>query len=445
MRPAQRLLQLLDDDTSQDGAGAPREVSPRQARSFVLQLLAQIASKCADTLGSSRVVLPWLLSSIGAPTLFIAWLVPIRESLSLIPQLAVAANLRKRAIRKNVYVWGAILQGICVLAMPLSLALPSPSMSAAAILLALAGFSVARSLCSVASKDVLGKTVAKGRRGKLSGLASSVAGVFTLCFGTGLLMFGGASSLPLLAAMLCIAGGLWIVAAVLYGQVPEQAGDTDDKTFGFEGILESALLLKTDKTLRLFVIARMLLVSTAYAIPFLVVIVFASAEGNNQALALVILAEGLAALTSGFIWGIYADRSAHRVLAAAGLLTAATLAAVLVAPSFAALFDALFDAMFAPTMLTPSTAGLAGALALYVAAIAHQGTRLGRKTYIVDLANEDNRAAYVAISNTVIGIFVMLGGTLGWVAQTAGTESVLMILMAMAVVGAGVSWTLRPV
>ncbi|EED31441.1 permease, major facilitator superfamily [gamma proteobacterium NOR5-3] len=428
--PADNLFELLSDE---ENARACRDISEDackdQPQSFTLQLLAQIASKCADTLGSSRVVLPWLLSSIAAPAFFIAWLVPIRESLSLIPQLAIAANLRKRPIRKRVYVLGATLQGLCMLAMPLSLLLPGPSLSATAMLAALAVFSMARGLCSVASKDVLGKTVAKGRRGRLAGLASSAAGIFTLGFGCFLLLSNGKTSLTLLIAMLCVAGILWLVAALLFSRVPEQPGATDGGASALNNALQSAQLLKTDAALRAFVLARMCLVSTAYAIPFLVVMVFANTDGGVRALACVIVAEGLAALTSGLVWGIYADRAAHQVMMIAGLLTAITLGVVLVTPA---------DVMAAAE-------GLAGAIALYIAAIAHQGTRLGRKTYVVDLATADNRAAYVAISNSVIGVFVFLGGSLGWMAQHFGNDVVLGVLMVIALLGAALSWRLKPV
>ncbi|WOJ98017.1 MFS transporter [Congregibacter brevis] len=428
--PSETVFELLSDE---ENARACRDISDDacdvQPRSFTLQLLAQLASKCSDTLGSSRIVLPWLLSSIGAPAFFIAWLVPIRESLSLMPQLAIAASLRKQPLRKHVYVLGAFLQGLCMLAMPMALLLPNASLTASAILISLALYSLARGLCSVASKDVLGKTVAKGRRGRLGGLASSVAGVFTIAFGLFLLLSEGKTSLPLLVTMLCCAGALWLIAALLYWQVPEQAGATEGGASALKSALNSATLLKTDTALRAFVFTRMLLISTAYAIPFLVVMVFANAEGSTRALALVMLAEGLAAMTSGVFWGIYSDRASHRVMAISGLLTAGTLAAVLCASE---------DWMKA-------AGGLAGAIAIYVAAIAHQGTRLGRKTYIVDLADADNRAAYVAISNTVIGCFVLLGGTLGLIAQRFGNDMVLATLLLMAALGAVLSFRLERV
>lgn len=41
--------------------------------------------------------------------------------------------------------------------------------------------------------------------------------------------------------------------------------------------------------------------------------------------------------------------------------------------------------------------------------ISYQGVRLGRSTHIVDMADPETRAAYTALSNSIIGI-VLLGG-----------------------------------
>lgn len=45
------------------------------------------------------------------------------------------------------------------------------------ILVALAAFALARSLTSIAAKDVLGRTVPKDQRGQITGLATVTAGV----------------------------------------------------------------------------------------------------------------------------------------------------------------------------------------------------------------------------------------------------------------------------
>jgi hypothetical protein len=67
-------------------------------------------------------------------------------------------------------------------------------------------------------------------------------------------------------------------------------------------------------------------------------------------------------------------------------------------------------------------------LLLFVAAVAHQGARVGRKTYLVDMASSENRAQYTAVSNTVIGLFLFSGAGLGVIDAVYGTASVLLFL-----------------
>lgn len=403
----------------------PDDACDEQPRAFTLQLAAQTLSKLADTLSSSRVVLPWLFGAISAPAAFIAWLLPLRESLSLLPQLVVAARLRSQPLRKGFYVSGALAQGLCLLGMPAALLLPTPTLTALAVIALLILFSLARGVCSVASKDVLGKTVSKKRRGRLTGLAGSAAGLFTVVLACSLLLAGmttaGEAAVPVLVAMLLAASLCWLAVAWFYRRVPEVPGATEGGGNALDTALESLALLRSDAPFRHFVIARMLLVAAAYAIPYLVVAAQQQGSGATTALAAILLAEGLAALSSSTVWGYWSDSASSRVMAAAALLTAFVLALavwmLVESPQF-------FGNPFI-------SAGL-----LYLAAVAHQGARVGRKTYLVDLATADTRAGYVAVSNTVIGLFMLCGGALGVLDARFGTVAVLGLLLVMALAAA---------
>jgi hypothetical protein len=413
---------LSEDEDARVCRDIPEAACSDQPRAFTLQLLSQVFSKLADTLGSSRVVLPWLLSAIAAPAFVIAWLLPLRESLSLLPQLLVAARLRRHPMRRGFYVAGALAQGLCMLAMPALLLLPSPGAAGLGILLLLSLFSLARGVCSVAAKDVLGKTVSKSRRGRLTGIAGSVAGAFTVGLAVALLLAGDAlrDTVPLLVGMLIGAALCWCVAALTYQRVPEVPGATAGGGNALDTALESLGMLRSDATFRHFVVTRMLLVSAAFTIPYLVVAAQRESAGVG-ALATILLAEGLASLASSTVWGYWSDRASEQVMAAAAFLTAAVLAL------------ALWLSLASPALLGDPRA--IGAL-LLLAAVAHQGARVGRKTYLVDIATADNRAAYVAVSNTVLGLFMLSGGALGVLDAAFGTAAVLAFLLALSVMAA---------
>lgn len=83
-------------------------------RNFFAYLFANFLSKVADELSSARLVLPWLLGALGAPAAFVGFLVPVREAGVLLPQLAVAAYIRRLPKRKGVWLLGAFLSAVAL-------------------------------------------------------------------------------------------------------------------------------------------------------------------------------------------------------------------------------------------------------------------------------------------------------------------------------------------
>ncbi len=71
---------------------------------------------------------------------------------------------------------------------------------------------------------------------------------------------------------------------------------------------------------------------------------------------------------------------------------------------------------------------------LFSSAVAHHGARVGRKTYLVDMATQDNRAQLTAVSNTVMGVVLLAGLLLGWVDAAYGVAAVLWVLAAIGVI-----------
>jgi MFS family permease len=136
-------------------------------------------------------------------------------------------------------------------------------------------------------------------------------------------------------------------------------------------------------------------------------------SGGVTGLGLLIVASGLASSLSAPLWGRMGDRSSRRVMvigaAAAGSVGLATW---------------LFETAGLPFMGSPWTyAGLFLLIAMF-----HSGVRLGRKVYLVDMATQESRSAYAAISNTVIGAAMLAGGAVGVVADLLQSAAVIALL-----------------
>ena len=161
----------------------PESACNEEARSFTTHVMALSTSKIADGLIDPKLVLSWLLATLGAPTLFIGLLVPVREAGSLLPQLFTAGALRRLAQRKWAWAAGSFVQGLSALAIAVAAITLEGAAAGMAIVGALAILAVARSVCSVTYKDVLGKTVSKSRRGTATGAATTVGAAAVLAYG----------------------------------------------------------------------------------------------------------------------------------------------------------------------------------------------------------------------------------------------------------------------
>lgn len=83
------------------------------------------------------------------------------------------------------------------------------------------------------------------------------------------------------------------------------------------------------------------------------------------------------------------------------------------------------------------------AVAPFVLNIGHSGGRIGRKTQIIDIAGGDAKAEYVAVSNTVIGVLLVVIGAAVGAVSALSLEAGLLMLAVMALAGAIVSMRLR--
>lgn len=194
-------------------------------RKILVHIGSLAATKTADGLIDPKLVLAWLLNTIGAPGYLIGLLVPMREAGSLLPQLLIAQRVERSAIRKNYWVAGSALQGLAAIGMAGAAMFLSGDAAAWAIVVLLAVLAVARSACSVSYKDVLARTVDKGARGRVSGTASTVSSIAIFAFAFMLATDVLPREPTYVAGAIAVAGVLWLCAAVLFYTLQETANE----------------------------------------------------------------------------------------------------------------------------------------------------------------------------------------------------------------------------
>jgi MFS family permease len=389
-------------------------------RNFFIYLISQTLTGLGDALSSPKTVLTWVMASVGAPTAMIALLVPIRESGSMLPQLALGGWVRNRPLRKPVWLVGSALQGVSVLSCALAALWLEGRTAGLVILTAVVAFSLARSLNSIASKDIVGKTIPKGRRGRLGGWSAGLSGLLTLGVGLWFTFGAGDRHDPAFYAGLLFAAGLmWLIALLVFSALQETPGETAGGVNGWRSAWQSLDLLRTDAPFRRFVLTRSLLLCSALTAPFYVVLARQHGDGSAAMLGVFMVAGGLASSVSAPVWGTRADSSSRQVMIQAALLTGA-------------LGVGAYGLMtWAPQLAT--TAWLFPVL-FFVLGVAHAGVRAGRKTYLVDLAGGVKRTDYVSVSNTLIALVLL---AMGAVTSFFSFLDPILIILGLSVLGLG--------
>ena len=111
---------LTSEDDGRVCRDIPETACQEQPGNFLKHVLSLAATKTGDGFADPKLVLSWLLSTLGAPAFAIGLLVPVREAGALLPQLVIAGWIRSLQRRKWVWAVGSLVQGLAVLGMAFS-------------------------------------------------------------------------------------------------------------------------------------------------------------------------------------------------------------------------------------------------------------------------------------------------------------------------------------
>ena len=413
-KPLGDAFQTITGTDPSDRKDAPKG----EVGNFFRHALSLSMTKTADGLIDPKLVLSWLLTHLGVPSVFIGLLVPIREAGALLPQILISNRIMALTRRKFAWAGGSAAQGVAVAVVLASALLLQGWALGVAVCAALAVFAVARSFCSVSYKDVLGRTVGKSRRGTVTGLAGSVSAAGVVIFGA-VLLSGVAGRETVVFWALGLAALLWLGSAVVFAGMDEPKAEPQrPKANPFSQFS----LLREDPQLARFVLSRGLLVATALAPPYLILLASQSGESEFRHLGLLLFASAGASFLSSYVWGRLADRSSRQVLMLAGVVAGVIL---LIAAGLG------WAGMMSGIWVLP--------VLLFGLMIAYHGVRNARSTYLVDMAPEDHRAAYTAVANTLVGMILLGGGIFGLAASAFGAVVVVAGFAGLSFAGAFVA------
>lgn len=415
---SRRAYDLLteEDDEGRACEAIPEEACVEAPRNYLLNAGNGAATKLAEQVASPGLVLPLLLAALGAPVALIGTLEPIRRGLSFLPQLPISGQLRRFPVRKWFWVVVGLVQAACLVGMAVVAGSLGGVLAGVLVVVALAVFSVASGIGSLAFQDVIGKTIPKPKRGRLLALRATAGGIFTLAVGLALWgTLGEDTSRTIFVLLLAGAAALWVLGAGLFAATVEVPGATAGGRNGFAEAREGMRALRGVVAFRRYVVARVLLSVVEVAVPFFALV---ATRSGASGLGVFLAAIGVANIVSNPFWGRVADRRSSRLVLALGGLTGVL--ATVVALVLAAIGN-VAPALFAVVFL--------------LAAMAEAGVRLARKAWVVNAAPEGQRPLWVSTSNVLAGIVILAMAGLGVIAQFTGVVTVLWLILALAAAG----------
>ncbi|MDA3902371.1 MAG: MFS transporter [Desulfuromusa sp.] len=402
-----------DDDLDRACQSIPVESCKETPWNFRINVCNGAASKLAEQIAGPNLILPWLFQLLGTPIWMFGFLMPIKQTFSLLPQMVVAGRIRQLAKRKWVWVGSGIIQALCLLLMiPVALLFP-PAAAGFSLLALLVVFSTASGTASVAFQDVLGKTIDKGQRGKLLARRALVGGILTTAAGLLLNRYRGTQQdLTPVLILLLIAVVLWALAALFFTLIREFPGAVQGGRNAISEARAGFQLFRHQRGFRQFLLARSLLLSVELATPFFVLHAGQLLQLKIQSIGSLVIAVGISQMLSSPFWGQMADRSSKDVMTLSALIAFSSVVLAIVLT-----FLPVYSIQYAGYMLVFVLIGLAEA-----------GVRLGRKTYLVDAAPHEERATYTAFSNSMVGIIAIVSGITGLIAQWLGASVMLLAI-----------------
>ena len=408
----------------------PPDVRRNVPRNGLLLVGGSGLQSSGDQTVNASTVLPWLFHVLGVPPQLIGLLVPIRESGSMLPQAFLTPLILKVKYRKHVFAAGSLVQAASVAGMALTAAWATGLIAGVLILLLLAVFSLGRCLCSIASKDVQGRTGPKGERGQINGLSTTAAGLVAITLGLGIRLLGGEDlGVPQLVGLLLLGAVFWVGSVALYMAVrepaDEDAGSEEDEAEeeAPNWLTQSWELLRDDVPFRHFVTVRSLLLVSSLSPPFIVALSTGSGSQGLGGLGSFVIASGVAALLGGRLFGRWADKSSKSLMSFGAAAASVVICAIVAAVSLPG-FDG--RSWWGTGIFV---------LGYFLLALLHTGVRVGRKTYVVDMAEGDKRTAYVAVSNSAMGVILLVVGAVSSALASFGIPFALVFLAGMGVTG----------
>ncbi len=360
---------------------------------------------------SQTTVLPSFISQLTDSAPLIGLASTIQTGAWLLPQLIAASYLSDKARKKPYLLLPAalgrpvflLLAGVLFLAGDLA-----PALILGLFFVSLAVFMGTDALAAVAWFDILGKAIPPARRGRLIGAGQVFSGLLTVGAGAVINAVLGPQGPPFphnYALLFFLAGLSFFASLLAIVFLREPVKPTQAKRLPWNAFLPKLwTVLRKNHAFSLVTALRLLTGLGGMAMPFYVVYATNELHFGAEAIGLFLSSQVVGSILAGFVWGYLNERSGSKIVIQCSTVLglASPLLALLIRP----------------------IGHLAGASTIYVYSLVFLAIGALNSSYmpgfinlVLELAPPEERATYIALTNTVCGVLLVVPFLGGWLLQ----------------------------
>jgi len=405
----------------------PADSSSQQKRNFRLGVLNGTWVFLGMNASHPSLVLSIFVRALGGSNALVGALSTIRFGGWYLPQFLAAGYVQPRQRKVPVTVATesvrTLLYGVLA-ALTLAWGLSRPTLLLVTLLVL---FSISRLLAGIgalARTDAIGKIIAPRRRVAFFAMRSFWGGL--AAFGIGFLVRfilgdGRPWSFPSgFVILFGLSTVCFAIATLVFSRLREKPGPRGLPTISLGAQLRRAPgLLRADPFFRRYILLRALLSMSQLAAPFYPVLALDVLDAPASMVGIYMSALTISSVVSNLLWQrISRHRSNVFVVKVAALLT-------VLEPVSAIVLLVLLPLLTAATQSPPIYAAYAFSLVFLVSGTSASGRGIGLMASLLDLAPDEERASYVGLVNTLLGMVSLLTIAAGALIDRLGYAPVL--------------------
>lgn len=363
---------------------------------------------------SPTTIIPSFLTELGASSATIGLITTLQRACWLLPQLIAARYMANKPYKKPAVLWAAgIGRSLLFFLAGLVWATGArpPGLITVLVALIISAFWIGDGLGSLSWFDLFSKAIPAGRRGRLISVGQVTSGVFSFLAGFVVEWILSDRGLPYpnnYAAMFLIAFGMLAMSYIAIARIVESPGVTTGDTPSWRDYLPQLWrILKTDHAFRNYTIARQLFNLSGLAGPFFMTyaldVLYLPSQVAGRYTSIGVVGGILAALFFGWMNEKHGTR--RTLLYSIGVT---------------ALIPVL--ALVVPRMFSGTALSWAYGLVFFASNASMSSFMPGWTAYVLELAPEAERPAYIGLNNTINGISTLFSTLGGLILQWTGNN-----------------------